>query len=144
MEEEYKFRRCKNDITRVPCHFRFPEIVVKKRKNCNGLCGVHTPLYAQHRVGDYPMSNIKAYPWAPKFSGVMTTFRPAAGVEILVEGEESTRIVGVVAEEARRYLGLKCRELDCVFGWVIKSISNGERSRTAFLQGPRHSLLLRL
>lgn len=117
MEEGYKFRRCKNDRTRVPCHFRFPEIVVKKGKNCNGLCGVHTP-------------------WAPKFSGVMATFRRAAGVEILVEGEESTRIVRVVAEGARRYLGLKCRALDCVFGWVIKSIGNGEQSRAAFLRGP--------
>ena len=52
------------------------------------------------------MSNMQAYPQAPKFSGIMTNFRPAAVVEILVESEESTRIVGVVAEGARRYRGL--------------------------------------
>ena len=81
------------------------------------------------------MSNMQAYPQAPKFSGIMTNFRPAAVVEILVESEESTRIVGVVAEGARRYRGLECR---------IKSIGNGGRSRTTFLQGLRHSLLMRL
>jgi len=54
-------------------------------------------------------------------------------VEILVEGEESTGIVGAAAEGARGYRGLERRESDCVFGYVIKiSVTVGEVARPFF------------
>jgi len=54
-------------------------------------------------------------------------------VEILVEGEENTGIVGAAAEGTRGYRGLERRESGCVFGYVIKiSVTVGEVARPFF------------